>query len=274
MKRILLMAICVASALVGAFGATPADTALLVVHYGTARRPAPGLDDLNNALKTTFPRYTFFEAYTSPMVVKKLEKTGVEKLMPAEALDSINKDGYGTILIVSSTVIDGVEMASVREAAGKCKVKSKTVVADPLLYSVGDCRKVIDILVAGHPASESSHVAFIGHGTQHSANATYSQLAHILADRDLGNYHVATIEGYPDYDNLVRELRKGNARKVKLVPLMFVAGNHVVHDINREWKQRLEADGFEVESTMESLGQIAEIRQIYIDHLKAAMNKQ
>ena len=52
---------------------------------------------------------------------------------------------------------------------------------------------------------------------------------------------------------------------------MFVAGDHARNDIDVEWRERLENGGFQVETVIEGLGQIPEIQEIYIDHIKEAM---
>ncbi|MCD8310455.1 MAG: sirohydrochlorin cobaltochelatase, partial [Prevotellaceae bacterium] len=52
------------------------------------------------------------------------------------------------------------------------------------------------------------------------------------------------------------------------VPFMFVAGDHANNDIAVEWKEELESEGLTVEVSMEGLGEIPEIQDIFIDHLQ------
>ena len=50
-------------------------------------------------------------------------------------------------------------------------------------------------------------------------------------------------------------------RRVRLVPLLFVAGDHARNDIAGEWKEALEKEG---------LGEIPEIQDLYLSHIRAA----
>ena len=68
----------------------------------------------------------------------------------------------------------------------------------------------------------------------------------------------------------VRILKQANAKKVTLVPLMFVAGDHAVNDISVDWKNELESKGFQVELKIEGLGQIPAIRNLFLEHILIA----
>lgn len=86
----------------------------------------------------------------------------------------------------------------------------------------------------------------------------------MLKAKGFTNMHVATIEGYPTFETALQLLKKGNAKTVTLVPLMFVAGDHAVNDISKDWKEMLEKNGFKVELNIEGLGQIPEIQSYYL----------
>jgi sirohydrochlorin cobaltochelatase len=57
-------------------------------------------------------------------------------------------------------------------------------------------------------------------------------------------------------------------RKVTLVPLLFVAGDHARNDIAVDWKEALEKQGFTVEVSLEGLGEVPEIQDLYIKKIK------
>ena len=80
-------------------------------------------------------------------------------------------------------------------------------------------------------------------------------------------FHVATLEGYPTFETLLAQLKAARARRVTLVPLLFVAGDHAANDIAVDWKQALEAEGLQVGCCLEGLGEIPEIQDIYIEHI-------
>ena len=53
---------------------------------------------------------------------------------------------------------------------------------------------------------------------------------------------------------------------------MIVAGNHAVEDINGEWRETLEKEGFSVEVIMKGMGELPEIQQIFVRHINRALN--
>jgi sirohydrochlorin cobaltochelatase len=65
-------------------------------------------------------------------------------------------------------------------------------------------------------------------------------------------------------------LKEDRAKNITLVPFMFVAGDHARNDIDGEWRKQLEESGYKVKTVFEGLGQISEIQDIYVEHLKAA----
>lgn len=170
------------------------------------------------------------------------------------------------------------EMASLRrDVESLAPFFDEIRVGEPLLCSVDDCRKVAEILLQRHgdraDAKKHAHVVFVGHGTYAPANATYSQMEHLF--RHLGGplFHVATIEGYPTLETLLADLKAAKARKVTLVPMLLVAGDHATNDISGEWKEALEAAGMEVDVVLEGLGQVPEIQALYLDHTRNAQDK-
>lgn len=108
----------------------------------------------------------------------------------------------------------------------------------------------------------------MGHGTYTPATAIYSQMDYMLKAGGLTNFHVGTIEGYPTFDTMLAQLKAGKAKRVTLIPFMFVAGDHAKNDIAGEWKEMLEKEGFTVNAQLEGLGQIPEIQEIFIDHIR------
>lgn len=67
-------------------------------------------------------------------------------------------------------------------------------------------------------------------------------------------------------------LKAAHNNKVTLIPFMFVAGDHARNDIDGEWREELNEAGFNVSTVLEGLGQIQEIQDIYIEHIKEAFS--
>ena len=80
--------------------------------------------------------------------------------------------------------------------------------------------------------------------------------------------------GVPDLEELMPRIVKAEIRKVHLVPLMAVAGEHAYNDMAGDhpdsWKSLLELEGISCEVNMTGIAEYPEIVEIWIDHLKEA----
>ena len=242
---------------------------LLMVHFGTTYDDTrqKTIDAINEKAHEAFPQLTLREAYTSRIVMKRLAKRGVMKDTPVDALLKLHSEGVRTVKVQPSYVIDGIEMERLRQDVEQVRPFFDSIwVSTPLLYSVEDAENVCQVLVHRHPADsrKREHVLFVGHGTEGPATALYSQLDYMLRANGHANYHVSTIEGYPTQETAVAQIKAMKGRKVTLVPLLFVAGDHANNDIAVEWKEALEKQGFTVEVILEGLGEIPEIQDLYI----------
>lgn len=255
--------------------------ALLMVHFGTTYDDTRTLaiDALNRKAQEAFPQLTFSEAYTSRIVIRRLKQRGIRKDTPLEALLRLRAEGYTRVLVQSSNIIDGVEMESLRRDVETVRPFFNEIrVGTPLLYSVDDCEKVASILAKRLSTAPSEkgrrnqeHFVLVGHGTYTPSTATYSQMDYILKAGGWSNFHVGTIEGYPTFDTMLAQLKASKARTVTLQPFMLVAGDHARNDIAGEWKERLEAAGYTVTVRQEGLGQIPEIQDLFIEHIRFSM---
>ena len=247
--------------------------ALLMVHFGTTfdETRSRTIDAINEKARKAFPNLEVRECYTSRIILRRLAEKGIRKATPIEAMMQLRADGYTHLIVQSTNVIDGTEMESLRRDVERMEPFFKEVrVGQPLLYSVDDALRVADILVNRHPAAEKKreHVLLVGHGTGTPAIALYSEIDYMLRDAGHANYHVGTIEGYPTFETALRQLKAAKAKKVTLVPFMFVAGDHAANDISKEWKEQLEEQGLTVDLHIEGLGEVPEIQDIYIDHVR------
>ena len=277
MKKLLLLVTALVA--LGVSAAAQEKAALLMVHFGTTYDETRGktIDAINEKARASFPELTVREAYTSRIVIRKLKERGIEKLTPLEALIRLRADGFTRVIVQSTTLLDGAEMESLRRDVASVEGFFEEVrVGTPLLYSVDDCARVCEILTGRHAdaadAKQKAHVVMVGHGTYTPATATYSQIDYLFTAQGHPLFHVATIEGYPTFDTMLARLKAAKARRVTLVPLLFVAGDHASNDIAVDWKEALEKEGLQVDCRLEGLGEIPEIQDIYIEHIRFSLN--
>ena len=254
-------------------------TALLMVHFGTTYDETRGktIEAINAKAREAFPDLTFREAWTSRIVIRKLKARGIEKQTPLEALLALRAEGFTRVIVQSTTLLEGAEMESLRrDVASVAGFFQDIRVGAPLLYDVADCQRVVDILADRHAgaadARRKAHVVLVGHGTFTPATATYSQIDYMCAAQGHPLFHVATLEGYPTFETMLARLREAGARRVTLVPLLFVAGDHASNDIAVDWKEALQAEGLQVDACLEGLGEIPPVQDIYIEHIRYSLD--
>jgi len=243
--------------------------AILMIHFGTTHADTRALtiDAINQKVGEAFPDVEIREAYSSRIIIKRLNDRGVKKQNPADALKQLKAEGFTHILVQPTTIIDGVEMESINHDVAELREGFKDLrVGTPLLFYTSDYEEVIDIITRdNHP--DMAYV-WVGHGTDDSATAQYAMLDYMLKEKGFKNHIVGCIEGYPYYEQALKQLKASGLKKVRLAPFMFVAGEHAKNDIAEDWKEELEAEGFSVEVLMQGMGEVKEIQDKFIRSLR------
>ncbi|MFK4785369.1 sirohydrochlorin cobaltochelatase [Fusobacterium sp. MFO224] len=242
---------------------------MLIVHFGTTfdDTRAKTIDALNNDAKDEFKDFKVTEAYTSRIIMRRLKERGIEKNNPAEVLDKLVNQGYTHLIVQSSNIIPGIEFKTLEKQVEMYNDKFKEIrIGHPLLAKTENYKKVLTILKNDiGELNKNEAVVLVGHGTHDSANSTYACVDYVAKDLDLP-FYVGTIEGYPTIDNVIKNLKKDNIKKVILTPFMFVAGDHANNDIAVDWKETLEKNGFAVKNRVKGLGEIKEIRNLMLEN--------
>ncbi len=247
--------------------------AILIVHFGTSHVDAreKSLDTFTKEVQAHYPDINVFEAYSSRIVLRILKKRGIYKFNPEEMLMKLYLEGYTHVVIQTTAIIHGTEMASLRHDMFRMKKFFKEIrLGKPLLYSVEDAQKTVDILAKNR--SDNKVYLFGGHGTYHPITASYAMVDYMFKDKGYDNIFVSTVEGYPTFEGTLEKLKATNKKDICIVPFMFVAGEHAKNDLKEDWKKELEKEGFNITLEMKGLGENPEIRQILLDHLDFAFN--
>ena len=251
-------------------------TGILMAHYGTrndASRHAT-IDYLDSIVISAFPQCEVVEGYAAASVVTALNKRGIHKLNISQAIDKLSSLGCDTIAIQSTMLLDGNMTDIIKSKVAQKKHLFKAIsIGRPLLYSVDDCRKMTEMIARNLSSqrklnADKAQVVLVGHGSDSPANAIYSQIDYLLADEGKPNWHVGTIEGYPTIESTMRRLSESKNRDVILVPLLYIAGNHLRDDIDGVWRTTLQNAGYNVSVVKCGLGEMPEIQQLILEKIK------
>lgn len=260
-----------------------AKPVLLVVSFGTSYNDSRDITigAIENALQTAYPEYEVRRAFTSQIIIDKLkERDGLEIDNVTEAMDRLVADGVKEVVIQPTHVMSGYEYDDVIAEVTPYQDKfDRFKTGEPLLITDADYDKVVSAITSETAAydMDGTAIVFMGHGTEHEANATYAKLQQKLTDAGQDNYFIGTVEATPSVDDVLALVQASNAKKVVLLPLMIVAGDHANNDMAGDepdsWKSVFTAAGFEVECLIQGLGQNTAIQQLIAEHAGAAMGK-
>ena len=257
--------------------------ALLVVSFGTsyAATRKKTIEAAEAALSQAFPDYDLKRAFTSRGVINKLRKRDqIEIDTVSQAVEKLLAEGYEEVLAQPLHIINGAEYHLVlKELRPHAEKFAKFSIGFPLLTHHRDYVAVVDALRAELPARQpDSAVVLMGHGTEHPADSAYAALDYVFKDEGLPRVHVGTVEGYPTLDTVIKRLEADKIKNVLLMPFMLVAGDHAVNDMAGgeadSWKSILAGRGYKVETRIVGLGELEKIRQIYVDHARAALENE
>lgn len=259
----------------------PNKKAILVVSFGTSYNESREntIGAVERAVAEAFPDYDIRRAFTSRMIIDKLKaRDGLVIDTVEEAVKGLAEGGYGDLVVLPTHVMNGTEYDDMVNQLLPYKRRfEKFALGNPVLGTKEDFTEVVGILAketecyTGHKTA----IVFMGHGTDHEANVIYSELAQEFKEAGYGNYVVGTVEASPSLEDVIRLVGQTGAKKVVLIPLMIVAGDHVSNDMAGDeedsWKSRLLAAGYEVECVMKGLGEYREIQQLFVKHVQQAM---
>lgn len=263
--------------------------AILVVSFGTtyADTLKACIESIENKMADAFPGYDVRRAFTSRMVIRRLaERDGLHIDNEQQALDRLQAEGYAEVYVQPLHIVAGEEYEKVRRIVvqyAHARKFARLALGRPLLYYMGQEDKPDDYLAAIEaldlPAAGGADEAlvFMGRGGVHPANAAYAALQLKLQASGRNSTFIYTVEGFPGLDRVVADLKTARCRKVQLRPFMLVAGDHANNDMAGDEpdsaKSILTAAGFSVEVHVRGLGENPKIQDIYVQHVKDAMEK-
>lgn len=260
----------------------PFKKAIVLVAFGTSDpEAAKAFDLVEKRAKERFPGVELRWAYTSRMIRAKLAKQGKLLDSPEVAFAKLMDEGYTHIAVLSLHTIPGEEFHELYQNARLFGQMSggfqKVLVAQPLLSSSKDMDTVAEALLKTIPGRKPGDaVIFMGHGTEHHpADVVYKAMNQVFQEQD-ANAFVAAVEGSSSLEEVIPKLKKRKVKRVYLVPLMSVAGDHAKNDMAGDeedsWKSILTAKGFKVEPILRGTAEIPEIVDVWLDHLKSAFS--
>jgi sirohydrochlorin cobaltochelatase len=277
MAAVLCASVCLAKE--GGAKKAPKDAVLLVAFGTTVPEAQKALDAIDARVKKEFPDTRVQWAYTSKIVRKKLAEQGKILDPPAVALSKLIEDGHKNILVASLHSLPGVEFHElVRDVEALRMIArashGKIFLSAPLLSSRENMTAVAKAAIKELPASRTPDdaVLLMGHGSEHHpGDAAYAALNYWMEGID-PRVFVGTVEGQPRIEDMLPKLSKIKPKKVFLMPLMAVAGDHARNDLcgdeKDSWKSILEKAGYKVECVLKGTGEMPGVMDVWMANIK------
>ena len=255
--------------------------AILVISFGTSYKETreKTIDAVEKAVAAEYPAWEVRRAFTSKMIIKKLkERDGIHIDYITDALQRLLDDGFRDVVILTTHIMNGIEYDFIinLSAAYKDKFDSMRFSA-PLLTTHEDYDAVIEALNEAYlkrvfgDSSTGKAMVFMGHGTEHFANACYCELQMKLSALGYEHVYITTVEGFPSFDDTMGFMGGHKYSKVYLAPFMLVAGDHATNDMSGDEEDSLKskfiAAGCEVECILEGLGEQKAFQDLFLKHL-------
>lgn len=219
-------------------------------------------------------------AYTSSGVRRKLEKNNTPVPGPREALDDLMKAGVTSVAVKSLHLATGMEYKELNEIVQERRdVFDRIVVSSPLLDAPADLECTIRYLLASLPreTAETDALLLVAHGSrQPEAQAAYDAAA-ALCRRFERRVLLGSLLSRPGLDDVVRECKAADIRRLVLAPMMIAAGFSARTEIagtgTESWLSALSREGISCVPVLKGLGDHDEIVQIWLDDIERMLTE-
>ena len=263
----------------------PNKDAMVVMSFGTTYKDtrAKTIDATVDAIKAAHPNTKVVTAFTSHIIRDRIQqKEGITYPTPEEALAELKKDGYTRVALASLDVIPGMEYNYDAAVYNLYKDNfKKMTLGTSLMYWMGQenqTDQVIETLKAVQSQfpklGKEDALLIMAHGTPDPSNAYYSVIQDRIHTLGLKNVYVYTVEGTPNLEQVIPQLKMHGIKHVTLMPFMMVAGDHANNDMAgnepESHKSILEKDGFKVDTYLHGLGENQNIRNIFVERANEA----
>ena len=279
------------------------ENEILVVSFGTSFNDSrvATIGAVEKAIQAAFPDWAVRRAFTAQIIINHIAARDGEQINTVDqALDAAVEAGVKNLVVAPTHLMHGAEYDELVAACKPYEDKMTIKIAEPLLGEVGadatvindDKKAVAEAAVAAAmkeagfadaaaAAEAKTALVLMGHGTSHTANVTYDQMQTVMNELGYANVFIGTVEGEPEDTEcsvVIDKVKEAGYENVILRPFMVVAGDHANNDMadpedEESWFSQFTASGAfkNIDCQINGLGEIPEVQQIYVDHVKAVI---
>ena len=250
------------------------DIPVILTAFGTTANAFNTYEKMDAVFQEAFPDNPIHWAYSSRMVkhaVKKKKKLDLKD--PLEMAQILASQGHSWVVFQSLHLICGHEFD--RLVAERDSVGIRSAMGLPLLTSHEDYKETARAVAGLLPEDPDEAAVLVGHGTDHPAWSAYPAFEAVMRAAFGDRVFVGVVEDFPGQDHTLSRVRAAGFKKIRLIPMMLVAGVHFKEDLTCEadsWQRVFEQNGIAVSVVDQGLGHIEAVSKIFCGHIAEALD--
>jgi len=247
---------------------------IVLAAFGTTTSARQSYTFLDQHIRAAFPDHEVHWAFSSRMVRDfDQQRRGRRWKGPGELLEELRGRGFEWAVVQAVHLLAGHEFYRLVEEVHACGIR--TAMGLPLLSAPEDYGALLNALAPKVEALDPEEgIILVGHGSDHPSWATYPALQYLLSGRFGHLVHIGVLEGHPPRQEVIARVLESGLKRVRLLPLMLVAGRHFQEDLagpNDSWQAALQAAGLSVTLDATGLLHYPGVIKIYQEHISNAL---
>ena len=247
---------------------------ILVVSTGSASKESndASIKAIEKAIGEKCPDFEIRRAFSDQDVVTKLRAEDYSVENVTDALDHCVADGV-THLVVQPTYLDaGEEYKALKQIVDQYKGKFKKLkFGIPFLNDDVDYDFLTGMLSNLAVDYDDGSTAFVYVGNE-TSDKLYTKIQKHFKSGWFFNCFVGSLKDDDSFEKVLKQVKKGEFKKIILIPLMVSVDDDVMSQISGDaedtWKSMFRANGYKkVKSLNYGLGEVPGITDIYAEHV-------
>lgn len=222
-------------------------------------------EELPEKFKEVVIRWAFTSEIVRERANKKFKEAGLEKRYRslAQVLANLEDEGYRKIIVQPLHIFPGQEHEDVKKVVQAFDLIGLDIrLGGTLLHQWSSVFEAVSALEAEFLGGDVGCNILVAHGTPETfpgSNSTYLGLDRYISTA-YSNVYIGGVDGILTRNQALNKAKQCTPQRVRLVPFMFVAGDHIMNDImgsemkddQLSWAMELENAGVLVDSVQQS----------------------
>jgi sirohydrochlorin cobaltochelatase len=284
-------------------------TAVVLAMFGTTVEPAlNGLLNIKEEMEKAYPQTEVQLAFTSNIIRKIWQKRAQDPAYvkahpevpaailhaqgPLATIANLQDQGFADIIVQPTHISLGEEyldltayvkaLASIKTIKPHFKPFNTLVIGRPALGTFGKQHPYSEdiIMVAMSLAIDAklaqknkAALVYMGHGNDYFPSGG----AYLQFEKEMRRLYpevqtyIGTVEGFPSFADVLKNLKKDGIKTVLIKPFMTVAGDHARNDMAGDeadsWQNMLEKEGISTIPVLRGLGEQDAFAGVFVSHL-------